>query len=234
VITVGTLVTTTWLQTSRSVPTVFTFVPDPVGAGIVDSLSRPTGNATGFTQFEFSLAGKWLELLNDLDPGIRRAGVLRDLATPSGTPMFASIQAAGHRLGIDVVPISMNDEETIGRSISGFARAGKGGIIVPPGGLSTRYRELIISLAAQHRLPSIFPWSDRARAGGLMSYGTSDAELFRQAAGYVDRIRKGEKPSDLPVQAPTRFELVINLKTARALGIEVPPILLARAVEVIE
>lgn len=232
-VTTGTLVTTAWTQATRTVPIIFVHVPDPVGAGIVDSQSRPTGNVTGFTQFEFSLTGKWVELLKDLDPRLKRVGVMRDVATPSGTPMFAAIQAAGHRLSVDIVPISMNDEAAIERGIKTFAQQ-RGALAVPPGGLSTRYRKLIIDLAIRHRLATVFPFAERARDGGLMSYGPNHVEFYRNAARYVDRILKGEKPSDLPVQAPTRYELVINLKTAKALGIEVPPMLQARADEVIE
>lgn len=233
VVTTGTMVTSNWVSRSASIPTVFVLVPDPVGAGIVDSLSRPSGNVTGFMQFEFSLASKWLELLRDLDPALKRVGVLRDVATPSNTPMFASIQAAGHRLGVDVVAINLSDRPAIERGIAEFAK-GRGGLIALPGGRSVQHRQLIIDEANRHRLAAVYPYSDRARSGGLMSYGPGVLDLFRNAAQYVDRILKGEKPSELPVQAPTRFELVINLKTAKALGIEVPPMLLARADEVIE
>jgi putative tryptophan/tyrosine transport system substrate-binding protein len=222
------------LKATRSVPVVFPAVVDPVGAGFVDSLARPGGNATGFTSYEYSLAGKWLELLKQIAPGVTRAAVLRDLTTPSGTGQFGVIQAAAPSLRVDVSPVNMRDASEIERGVAAFAHSPNGGLIVAGSGAALVHRDLIITLAAHHRLPAVYFDRSLAAAGGLVSYGPDFVDQFRQAAGYVDRILKGEKPADLPVQAPTKFELVINLKTAKALGLEVPPMLLARADEVIE
>jgi putative tryptophan/tyrosine transport system substrate-binding protein len=222
------------LQASRSVPIVFVLVPDPVGQGFVDSLARPGDNATGFTLYEFGMGGKWLELLKQMAPGMTRAGVLRDATTTGGVGQFAAIQSVAPSLGVEIIPINVRDVGEIERGVASVARTGNHGLIVTGSGLAFVNREMIITLAAQHKLPAIY-W-DRAlvTAGGLISYGTDLRDQFRQAAGYVDRILKGEKPGDLPVQAPIKYELVINLKTAKALGLDVPPTMLARADEVIE
>jgi putative tryptophan/tyrosine transport system substrate-binding protein len=222
------------LQASRSVPIVFVLVPDPVGQGFVDSLARPGDNATGFTLYEFGMGGKWLELLKQMAPGMTRAGVLRDATTTGGVGQFAAIQSVAPSLGVEIIPINVRDVGEIERGVASVARTGNDGLIVTGSGLAFVNREMIITLAAQHKLPAIY-W-DRAlvTAGGLISYGTDLRDQFRQAAGYVDRILKGEKPGDLPVQAPIKYELVINLKTAKALGLDVPPTMLARADEVIE
>ena len=222
------------LQATRTVPIVFPVVGDPVGAGFVDSLARPGGNATGFMIFEYSLGGKWLELLKQIAPGVTRAAVLRDAAQGAGTGQFAAIQAMAPSLRVEVNPVNMRDAGEIERAVVAFARSPNGGLIVTPSGPAFVHRDLIIALAARHKLPAVY--SDRyfVAAGGLVSYGANEVDQYRQAAAYVDRILKGEKPADLPVQAPTRYETVINLKTAKALGLTVPPTLLARADEVIE
>ena len=222
------------LQVTRSVPIVFPVVGDPIGLGIVDSLARPGGNATGFMLFEFSLGGKWLELLKQIAPGVTRAVVLRDSTQGSGTSLFAAVQTVAPSLRVEVNPVNMRDAGEIERAVAAFARSPNGGLIVTPSGPSFIHRDLIITLAARHKLPAVY--SDRlfVAAGGLVSYGASEVDQYRQAAGYVDRILKGEKPADLPVQAPTKYELVINLKTAKALGLTVPQTVLARADEVIE
>ena len=222
------------LQATRTVPIVFPTVIDPVGAGFVDSLARPGGNATGFLLFEYSLSGKWLELLKEIAPGVARVAVLRDPATPSGTGQFAAIQAVAPLLRVEVHPLNMRDVSEIERSVEAFARAPNGGLILTGSGMAILHHDLIIMLAARHKLPAFYYERSFAAAGGLVSYGPDRTDQFRRAVGYVDRILKGEKPADLPVQAPTRFELVINLKTAKALGLTVPPTLLARADEVIE
>ncbi len=222
------------LQTTRSVPIVFAFVPDPVGSGFVDSLSRPGGNATGFMQFEYSLCGKWLELLKEIAPGVTRAAVLWDPAITAGIGQFAVIQSVVPSLGVGVIPINVRDATEIERAIAAFARAANGGLIVTGSALAAIHSELIITLAARHKLPAVYFERRFVVGGGLISYGANFRDQYRQAAGYVDRILKGEKPADLPVQAPTKYELVINLKTAKALGLTVPPSLLGRADEVIE
>jgi putative ABC transport system substrate-binding protein len=222
------------LQATRTVPIVFPVVGDPVGAGLVDSLARPGGNATGFMLFEFSLGGKWLELLKQIAPNVTRAVVFRDPTQGTGTSLFAAVQTVAPSLRVEVSPVSMRDTGEIERAVAAFARSPNGGLIVTPSGPSFVHRDLIITLASRHKLPAVY--SDRlfVAAGGLVSYGASEVDQYRQAAGYVDRILKGEKPADLPVQAPTKYELVINLKTAKALGLTVPPTVLARADEVIE
>ena len=222
------------LQATRTVPIVFPIAGDPVGAGLVDSLARPGGNATGFMIYEFSLAGKWLELLKQIAPGVTRVGVLRDTAQGAGTSLFAAIQTAAPSLGVEVNPINMRDAGEIERAVAAFARASNGGLIVPGSGPAVTHRDLIITLAARHKLPAVYSESHFIAAGGLVSYGADIIDRYRQAAGYVDRILKGEKPGDLPVQAPTKYQLVINLKTAKSLGLDVPPTVLARADEVIE
>ena len=220
-------------QATRSLPIVFTNVTDPVGAGFVVSVARPGGNATGFMLSEYSTSGKWLELLKEIAPRVTRAAIIRDPTLTSSVAQFAAIQSAAASLGVELSPIDMRNTGEIERSIAAFARAPNGGLIVPTGGSSTR-RSLIVTLAARHRLPAVYPFRYYIADGGLISYGPDPIDQYRRAAGYVDRIFKGEKPADLPVQAPTKYDLVINLRTAKALGLVVPPTLLARADEVIE
>ncbi len=222
------------LQATRTVPIVFTLGVDPVGAGVVDSLARPGGNATGFMAWEFSIAGKWLELLKQIAPGVTRVAVLRDASQAFATSLFAVMQAVAPSLGVEVIPVNMRNADEIEQSVGIFARSPNGGLIPVASAAAVRHRELILTLAARYRLPAIYWERFFVAAGGLMSYGADLVGQFRQAASYVDRILKGEKPADLPVQAPTKYELVINLKTAKALGLEAPPTLLARADEVIE
>jgi ABC-type uncharacterized transport system substrate-binding protein len=221
-------------QASRTVPIVFVNIIDPVGAGYVSSLARPGGNATGFTPFEYGLSGKWLELLKQIVPGVTRAAVLRDPAVGSGIGQFAILQAVAPSFGVELHPIDVRDPGEIERAVVAFARLPDGGLIIVGAPSVVAYRHLIIALAARHRLPAVYPFAYFIRNGGLISYGPDTVDPYRRAAGYVDRILKGEKPADLPVQAPTKYELAINLKTARELGIELPPTLLARADEVIE
>jgi putative ABC transport system substrate-binding protein len=230
----GTATAAPLLQATRTVPIVFVVVIDPVGAGFVASLARPGGNATGFTTFEYGLSGKWLELLKQIAPGVTRAAVLRDPAVASGIGQFGAVQAVAPSLGVELSPVDVRDAPEIERAVTSFARFGNGGLIVTPSPLSTRHRDLIIMLAARHRLPAVYAWRYFVTAGGLISYGPDSIDQYRQAAGYVDRILRGEKPADLPVQSPTRYELIINLKAAKALGLEVPATLLARADEVFE
>ena len=222
------------LQATRAVPIVFVHVPDPVGAGFVDSLARPGGNATGFTQFEYGVSAKWLELLKQIAPGVTRVAVLRDLAISAGIGQWGAIQAVAPSLGFELSPISVRDTPEIERAVSAFARSPNGGLILTAGPLGALHRNLIITLAARHKLPAAYFARYFVTGGGLISYGTDLVDQYRLAASYVDRILKGEKPADLPVQEPTKYELVINLKTAKALGLDVPPMLLARADEVIE
>jgi putative ABC transport system substrate-binding protein len=222
------------LQATRTIPIVFAIVPDPVGAGLVESLSRPGGNATGFLMLEYSLCGKWLELLKEIAPGVTRAAVLRDSADPSGIGQFATIQSVAPSVGVDVSPINLRDAAEIERAVAAFAQTANGGLIVTTSALSVVHRDLIVALAAQHNLPAVYSERFYVAAGGLISYGPNFTDQFRRAAGYVDRILKGEKPSDLPVQAPTKYELIVNLKTAKALGLTIPPTVLGRADEVIE
>jgi putative ABC transport system substrate-binding protein len=219
---------------TRSVPIVFPVAGDPVAAGFVDNLARPGGNATGFMTFEYNLSGKWLELLKEIAPRVTRAAVLRDPTVITGASQFAAIQAVAPSLRVEVNPISLRDAGEIERAVAAFARASNGGLIVATGGFAQLHRGLIITLAARHKLPAVYYERFFVAGGGLLSYGADYVDQYRRAAGYVDRILKGEKVADLPVQAPTKYELVINLKTARALGLEVPPTLLARADEVIE
>jgi putative ABC transport system substrate-binding protein len=221
-------------QASRTVPIVFPVVPDPVGAGFVDSLARPGGNATGFMTWEYSMAGKWLELLKQIAPGVTRVAVLRDSATPSGMGQFGAIQAVAPPLRMEVNPVNMRDAPEIERAVTAFAHAANGGLIVTASGFAVAHRDLIVTLAARHKLPAVYFERSFVAAGGLISYGSDYVDQYRRAAGYVDRILKGAKPADLPVQMPTRYETVLNLKTAKALGFEVSPMLLARADEVIE
>ena len=222
------------LEATRTVPIVFAIVPDPVGAGYVHSLSRPGGNATGFIMFEFSLCGKWLELLKEIAPGLTRAAVLRDATITAGIAQFAVIQSVAPSVGIDVSPLNMRDAVEIEHDVAAFAASANGGLILTASALSAVHRDLIITLAAQNRLPTVYQERSYVAAGGLISYGPNFVDQFRRAAGYVDRVLKGEKPADLPVEAPTKYELVINLKTAKALGLAIPQAVLARADDVIE
>jgi putative ABC transport system substrate-binding protein len=222
------------LQATRTIPIVFAIVPDPVGAGHVQSLSEPGGNATGFMMFEYSLCAKWLALLKEVAPGVTRAAVLRDPAIAAGIGQFAVIQSVAPSVGVDVSPVNITDAAEIERAVAAFARSANGGLISTASALSAVHRDLIITLAAQHKLPAVYQERYYVVAGGLISYGPNFLDQFRRAAGYVDRILKGEKPADLPVQAPTKYELVINLKTAKALGLTMPPTVLSRADEVIE
>jgi ABC-type uncharacterized transport system substrate-binding protein len=219
-------------KVTHTVPIVFVHVPDPVGAGFVQTLARPGGNATGLIQYEYSIGGKWLELLKQIAPSVTQAGVIRDARTSAGLGLFGAIQAVAPGVGVEVSPINMSDE--IDRAITAFARSSNRGLIVTGSALAVVHRDQIIMLAAQHKLPSVYYERFFVAAGGLISYGPDIADQFHRAAAYVDRILKGEKPADLPVQQPTKFEFVINLKTAKTLGITVPPTLLARADEVIE
>jgi putative tryptophan/tyrosine transport system substrate-binding protein len=221
------------LQATRTVPIVFANTTDPVGSGFVDSLSRPGGNATGFVLFEYSLSAKWVELLKQIAPGVTRAAVLRDPAT-SGIGQFAIVQSVAPSVGVEVSPINLRDAGEIERAVTAFARAANGGLIVAASALATVHRDLIITLAARHKLPAVYYNRLFVTDGGLISYGPDPLDQYRRAAGYVDRILKGEKPTDMPVQAPTKYELVINLKTAKKLGLTVSQSLLARADEVIE
>jgi putative tryptophan/tyrosine transport system substrate-binding protein len=222
------------LQGTRTVPIVFATVPDPVGAGFVDSLARPGGNATGFILFEYGIGAKWVELLKQIAPSVTRVAVLRDAAIAAGTGQFGAIQGAAPSLGLEVKPVNVRDAGEIERDITAFARSSNGGLILTASGLAVVHRDLIIKLAARLKLPAVYYEQYFVAAGGLISYGPDLVDQFRRAANYVDRILKGEKPSDLPVQAPTKYEFVINLKTAKALGLIVPPSLLATADAVIE
>jgi putative ABC transport system substrate-binding protein len=222
------------LQATRTIPIVFTIVPDPVGAGFVDSLARPGGNATGFSQFEYGLSSKWLELLKEIAPGVSRVAVMREPGLTAAIAQFAALEAVAPSQHVELVPLNLRDGGEIEREFDTFARSPADGLIVTSGPLAAVHRDLIIQAAARHRLPAVYVTRYMVTGGGLMSYGPDFAEQYRLAAGYVDRILKGEKPADLPVQAPTKYETVINLKTAKALGLTVPQALLARADEVIE
>ena len=213
---------------------VVSIVTDPVGAGFVDSLARPGGNATGFMNLEYGMSGKWLELLKQIAPRVTRVAVLRDPAVASGIGQLGALQAAAPSLGVELSPVGVRDAGEIERAVTAFARGSNGGLIVTGSALAFVHRDLIVTLAARHKLPAVYWDRTPVTGGGLISYGADLVDQYRRAAAYVDRILKGEKPADLPVQAPTKFELVINLKTAKALGLEVPPTLLARADEVIE
>jgi len=222
------------LQTTRTVPIVFTTILDPVGAGFVDSLARPGGNATGFIAFEYGLSGKWLELLKQIAPNLTRVAVLRDPATAAGIGQFAAIQSVAPPFGVELSPIDVREVGEIERAVTMFARSSNGGLIVTAGSGSAIHRNEIITLAARHKLPAVYSDRHFVASGGLISYGPDRFDQYRRAAAYVDRIFKGEKPADLPVQAPTKYELAINLKTAKTLGLVVPPTLQASADEVIE
>jgi putative ABC transport system substrate-binding protein len=230
----GTVSMTALQPLSHTLPIVFAVVTDPVGAGFVSSLAQPGGNATGFMLYEYGFGGKWLELLKQIAPSVSRAAILRDPTNPSGLAYMAVIRAAAQSLGMDVSPISMSDADEIDRGVSAFARSANGALIVTPNSSASVNRALIIRLAARYKLPAIYPFDYFATAGGLISYGPDWVDQFRLAAGYVDRILKGEKPADLPVQAPTKYRLVINLKTVKALGLTIPSGMLAGADEVIE
>jgi putative ABC transport system substrate-binding protein len=230
----GGVVATVLIQTTRTVPIVFTQTVDPVGGGLVASLTRPGGNATGFSAVELGMGAKWLELLKQVAPRVTRAAVLRDPSIPQGIGQFGAIQSVAPSLQVEVTPVNVRDKGQIESSVAAFARSGDGGLIVTGSGVALVHRELIIALAARYKLPAIYLGRVFVTAGGLMSYGPDPIDPHRRAAVYVDRILKGEKPADLPVQAPTKYELVINLKTAKALGLNIPPSVLARADEVIE
>jgi len=230
---VGTSTSGLLLQATRTIPVVFVQLADPVGAGFVQSLARPGGNATGFTSFEYSLSGKWLELLKQIAPHITRVAIFRDPTSAGGIGQFSAIQTVAQSLGVELTPLGVRNTDEIERGLAVFARAGNGGMIVTVGGIAY-HRKLVIGLAASHTLPAIYPFRYYAVDGGLMSYGPDTREPIRNAAAYVDRILKGEKPADMPVQAPTKYELVINLKTAKALGLNVPNTLIGRADQLIE
>ena len=234
ILAIGNVTLAPLLEATRTVPVVFTVVIDPVGAGFVDSLSRPGGNVTGFMMFEYSFVAKWLELLKEIAPSVTRAAVLRDPTIPAGIGQFAVIQSVAPSLGIEVNAINVHDPGEIERAITAFARTGNGGLIVTANPGTVIHRDLIITLAARHKLPAVYNGRQFVADGGLISYGPNLVDQTRQAAVYVDRILKGEKPSNLPVQAPTKYELAINLNTAKVLGLEIPPSLLARADKVIE
>jgi len=234
ILTVGATSLGPLLQATRSVPVMFVNVADPVGAGYAESLARPGGNATGFMAFEYSLSAKWLELLKQIAPEVTRAGILRDAAITSGTGQFAVIQSVAPSVGIDVSPINVRDTSEIERGVAAFARLANGGLIVTASAATAFHRDLIVALAARYKLPAVYSRRLYVTSGGLISYGSDIRDQFRRAAVYVDRILKGEKPADLPVQVPTKYELVINLKTAKALGLIIPASVLARADEVIE
>jgi putative tryptophan/tyrosine transport system substrate-binding protein len=221
-------------KATRSVPIVFAQVVDPVGNGFVETLARPGGNITGFSVFEYGISGKWLELLKEIAPSVTRAAILRDLALASGSGQFGALQSVAPSLGVELSPVGVGDAGAMERAVVAFARSPNGGLIVTASTLAVIHRELITRLAAEHRLPAVYHSSYYITSGGLISYGPNSIDPFRRAAAYVDRILKGEKPADLPVQAPTKYDLVINLKTAKALGLEVPASVLARADEVIE
>jgi len=218
----------------RTVPIVFVNIVDPIGAGFVDSLAQPGGNLTGFIAFEYVISAKWLELLKEIAPRVTRVAVLRDAAIATGIGQLAVIQAAASSFGVEVRPVSVRDADEIERAVTAFARSSNGGLIVTASALALVHRNLIVTLATRHKLPAVYYRRLYVTDGGLISYGPDFTDQFRRAASYVDRILKGEKPADLPVQAPTKYELVVNLKTAKALGLEVPSMLLARADEVIE
>jgi putative tryptophan/tyrosine transport system substrate-binding protein len=222
------------LEATRSVPIVFAIAIDPVGAGFVASLARPGGNATGFTAYEYSMSGKWLELLKEIAPRVTRVAVLRDPAVASGIGLFSAVQIVAPSLGVEAIPVDVRDPAEIDRVVTAFASGSNGGLIVTGGALATVHRQLIAALAARHKLPAVFASRPYVTAGGLISYGPDLVDQFRRAAGYIDRILRGEKPADLPVQAPTKYELVVNLKGAKAIGLDIPATVLARADEVIE
>ena len=234
ILAAGTLSVTALQRASRTLPIVFVAVSDPVGAGLVARLDRPGGSTTGFMIFEYCLSGKWLELLKQIAPNVRRAGIIRDAANPAGIAQFGAIRTTGSSLGVDVSPIDIRDAADIEHAIADFARSPNAGLVVTPSASSSAHIAQIVTHAARYKLPAVYGERFVAALGGLISYGPENIDQFRHAADYVDRILKGEKPADMPVQAPTKYELVINLKTAKALGLAIPPAVLARADEVIE
>jgi putative ABC transport system substrate-binding protein len=234
IVTTGSATVGPLMQTTRTVPIVFVNVPDPVGAGFVDSLARPGGNATGFINFEYGIGAKWLELLKQMVPELTRIAVIRDPAITAGIGQFGAIQSVAPSFGVELTPVNMRDAAEVERAVAAFARGSNGGLIVTGSAMALVHRNLIIRLAARYKLPAIYYARNLVVDGGLISYGPDPVDDFRRAAGYVDRILKGEKPAELPVQAPTKYQLVINLKTAKTLGLEVPAQLLAIADEVIE
>jgi putative tryptophan/tyrosine transport system substrate-binding protein len=233
IFSIGSAPTASLQQATRTIPIVFMNVTDPVGAGVVQSMAHPGGNMTGFSNFEYSMSGKWTELLKQIAPNVTRALVLRDFSSATGIGQFAVVRSVAQTLGVELTPSNVNDPDQIERNVATFARSGNGGVIVTTGGTAA-HRKLIISLCARYELPATYPYRYYAVDGGLISYGPNTHDPVRRAAGYVDRILKGEKPADMPVQAPTKYELVINLKTAKALGLTIPQSLLATADEVIE
>jgi putative ABC transport system substrate-binding protein len=233
IFSLGSLPVASLQQATRTIPIVFMNVTDPVGAGLVESMAHPGGNITGFSNFEYSMSGKWAELLKQIAPNVTRALVFRDPTSASGIGQFAAVRSVAQSLGVELTPVNVRDTDEMERAVAAFARSGNGGVIVTTGG-SAAHRKLIISLAARHKLPSVYPYRYYALDGGLISYGPNTYDPVRRAAGYVDRILKGEKPADMPVQAPTKFELVVNLKTAKTLGLTIPQSLLATADEVVE
>jgi putative tryptophan/tyrosine transport system substrate-binding protein len=233
IVSVGSVAVAPLQQATRTIPIVFVNVPDPVGAGFVQSMAHPGGNITGFSNFEYNMSGKWAELLKQIAPHVTRAVVFRDPTSAAGIGQFAAVRSVAQSLDVELTPLNVRDTDEIERAVAEFARASNGGMIVTAGGTAAR-RKLIIGLAARHKLPSVYPYRYYAVDGGLITYGPNTHDPIQRAAGYVDRILKGEKPANLPVQAPTKYELVINLKTAKALGITVPPTLLALADEAIE
>ena len=230
----GTLSVAALQNVTLRLPIVFVGVTDPVGAGFVETLARPGGNVTGFMLFEYSASGKWLELLKQIAPLVTRVAVLRDAANPAGIAQFGAIQGEAQSLGVEASPVNVRAADEIEHAVATFARSANGGLIVTGSAAASTYRDLIIALAAKHKLPAVYPYRSMVTGGGLVSYGADSIDQYRRAADYIDRILKGAKPADLPVQAPTKFQLVINLKTAQRLGLTVPPTLLARADEVIE
>jgi putative tryptophan/tyrosine transport system substrate-binding protein len=233
IVSVGSVALAPLQQATRTIPIVFVNVPDPVGAGFVQSMARPGGSITGFSNFEYSMSGKWAELLKQIAPRVTRAVVFRDPMSAAGIGQFAAVRSVAQSLNIELTPLDVRDTAEIERAVKEFAQVSNGGMIITTGGTAAR-RKLIISLAARYKLPSVYPYRYYAVDGGLITYGPNTHDPVQRAAGYVDRILKGEKPADLPVQAPTKYELVINLKTAKAMGLNVPETLLARADEVIE
>jgi putative ABC transport system substrate-binding protein len=233
ILSMGSLTLAPLQQATRTIPIVFTNVPDPVGAGFVESMAHPGGNITGFSNFEYSMSGKWAELLKQIAPNVTRALVFRDPASAAGIGQFAVVRSVAQSLGLELKPVNVRDTDEIERTAAAFARSGNGGVIVTTGGTGAR-RKLLINLSARYKLPAVYPYRYYAVSGGLISYGPNTHDPVRRAAGYVDRILKGEKPADMPVQAPTKFELVVNLKTAKALGLTIPQSLVATADEVIE
>ena len=233
IVSIGSVAVAPLQQATRTIPIVFVNVPDPVGAGFVQSMAHPGGNITGFSNFEYSMSGKWAELLKQIAPNVTRALVFRDPTSAAGIGQFAAVRSVAQSLGVELTPLDPRDTDEIERNVATFARSGNGGVIVTAGRTGAR-RKSIISLAARHKLPSIYPYRYYAADGGLISYGPNTHDPERRVAAYVDRILKGEKPADMPVQAPTKYELIINLKTAKALGLTIPQSLLATADEVIE